>query len=104
MIKVRSLPHNSWCLKLTVYILELFVISNRSKPWSYFRDVLISFFESAIVTSAILFPLKVVASLIGASIVYTLTTSDMPRRFSAKDHIQCSLGLVRQIYFDLDII
>lgn len=98
MIKVRLLPRGSWQLELTVYILELF-ISNRMKTWSYFHDVLISALASVIVTGAILFPSKLLASLVGASIVYNLPISDMPRRFSAKEHILSSLRFVRQAHF-----
>lgn len=71
------------------------MITKRSETWSYFSDLLIVALQAVMVSGAIFLPSKFLASLLGASIVHILPIS-LPRRFSPKEHVLSSLGLVRQ--------
>lgn len=71
------------------------MITKRSESWSYFSDLLVVVLQAVMVSGAIFLPSKLLASLLGASIVHILPIS-LPRRFSPKEHVLSSLGLVRQ--------
>lgn len=73
------------------------MITKRSENWSYFNDLLIYVLQAFMVSGAIFLPSKLLASFLGASIVHILPVS-LPRRFSPKEHVLSSIGLVRQLF------